>query len=287
MTEVLQSPQQSETSCCPWIVDIRAEICQWNPLAEMQSLSKHKDRSWISDSAPPQRSGCATRQWHVVSLPPRRGWWPPFSEGLATTLLHAGRDNRTMWRCWHLDSLLFIAVCQHLAQIVDFFQEHVILRPSENSGNQSGINTSQISLLHRQPWRCSSLIGMLKPAAAPAKQTGLLLAYWVLQTSQHVPTVVFQACCVHSLSPKKEWLALCCHPHGLPSLLHVRKKEAFPCSTGQTRGQIWVTSCVQPSFPLDYISFRYHIYTHTPSSLTHSPWTIWSKSFMVLVFKGW
>lgn len=57
----------------------------------------------------------------------------------------------TTARCWHLDSLLFIAVCQHLAQIVDFFQEHVILRPSENSGNQSGINTSQISLLHRQP----------------------------------------------------------------------------------------------------------------------------------------
>lgn len=37
---------------------------------------------------------------------------------------------------------------------------------------------------------------------------------------------------------------------------------------------------------VDYISFRYHIYTHTPSSLTHSPWTLCSKSFMVLVKGG-
>lgn len=206
-------------------------------------------------SAPPQRFGCATRQWHVVSLPPRRGWWPPFSEGLATTLLHVGRDNRTMWRCWHLDSLLFIAVCQHLAQIVDFFQEHVILRPSENSGNQSGIVANQFvtptTLKVLQPhWHAEASSCTCKANGAAL---GILSfarkACWSSQTFQHVPTVLFQACCVHSLSPRKEWLALGCHPHGLPSLLHVRKKEAFPCSTGQTRGQIWVTSCVQPSFP--------------------------------------
>ena len=34
----------------------------------------------------------------------------------------------------------------------------------------------------------------------------------------------------------------------------------------------------------DYISFRYHIYTHTPSSLTHSPCV--QQSFMVLVKGG-